>query len=156
MENNFSPSDPNESRAAAELLDELQADRERLARRSEAPRWLAPGFGLLAGLYVAGPALPGEPRSGGFVTTAIIVGIVMVFLSSRATGVKFSRFGPRAWVAFAGAVLGGLFFFSVSLGLVSLGLHWWVIVPAAATFALVVWLTRVMSSSMRRNLNRER
>jgi hypothetical protein len=156
VENNFSANDPTAPRVAAELLDELQADRQRLARHAEAPRWLAPGFGLLAGLYVAAPALPGEPRSGGFVTMAIIIGVLLVYLSSRATGVRFSRFGLAGWAAFSGAVVGGLIFFSVSLGLVSLGLHWWVIVPAAATFALVLWLTRAMLASMRRNLNRDR
>jgi hypothetical protein len=156
MENNISAGDLNEPRAAADLLDELQADRQRLARRAEAPRWLAPAFGLLAGLYVAAPALPGDPRSGVFVTMGIILGIVLVFLSSRATGVKFSNLGLQGWAAFTGAVAGGLLFFSVSLGLVSLGLHWWVIVPAAATFALVLWLTRVMSSSMRKNLSSDR
>jgi hypothetical protein len=154
MENNFASGEPNPRRAAAELLDDLQADQERLAERAEAPRWLAPGFGLIAALYVAAPALPGEPRSNGIVTTCIIIGVVLVYLSSRATGIKFSRFGLRAWLAFAGALVGTLVLFSFSLGLVSLDSHWWVAATAAAAFALVFWLTRLIFSSMREALNR--
>jgi hypothetical protein len=152
MENDIASGDPHESRAAAEILDELQADQKRLADRTQAPRWLAPGFGVLAALYVLMPALPGEPRSGGFVTTALIVGIVMVYLSYRTTGIKFSRFGTSAWLALAGAVIGTLVFFSVALGLAALNLHWWIILPAAATFGLVLWLTRVIFASMRKTL----
>jgi hypothetical protein len=156
MENDIAPGDPNESRTAAEILDELDADRQRLAERTQAPSWLAPGFGLLAALYVLMPALPGEPRSSGFVTTALIVGIAMVYLSHRTTGLKFSRFGAQAWLALSGAVLGTLILFSVALGLAALDLHWWIIVPAAATFGLVLWLSRVVFSSMRKSLSHGR
>jgi hypothetical protein len=156
MENDIASGDPNESRAAADILGELQADRARLAQRTQAPRWLAPGFGVIAGLYVLIPALPGDRPGTGFVTTALVVGIVMVYASRRITGIKFARFGAQAWFALAGAVIGTLALFSVALGLVSLDLHWWVVAPAAAAFGLVMWLTGVIFSSMRKNLDRDR
>jgi hypothetical protein len=156
MENDIAAGDPNESRAAAEILKELQADQERLAERTQAPRWLAPGFGVLAALYVLMPALPGDPRSSGFVTTALVVGIAMVYLSYRTTGVKFARLGVQARLALAGAVIGTLIFFSVALGLAALNLHWWIIAPATATFCLVLWLTRVSFSSIRKTLTHAR
>jgi len=156
MENDIASGDPNESRAAAEILGKLQSDREQLAQRTQAPRWLAPGFGVLAGLYVLIPALPGNRPETGFVTTALVVGIVMVYASRRITGIKFARFGVQAWFALAGAVIGTLIFYSVALGLVASGLNWWVVAPAAATFGLVLWLTRVIFSSMRKTLDRDR
>lgn len=156
MENDIASSDPNESRTAAEILGELQADRARLAQRTRAPRWLAPGFGVIAGLYVLIPGLPGSRPETGFVTTALVVGIVMVYLTRQATGIKFARFGARAWFALAGAVIGTLILYSVALGLVASELQWWVAAPAVAAFGLVFVLIRVIFSSMRKNLDHGR
>ena len=156
MENNMVPSGPDDARIVAGLLEELQADRARLVEKVRAPKWLAPGFGLIAASYVMTPTFPGEGAGGFVLITALVAGILMVGLSYRLTGIKVTRFGVQAWVAFASAVLGSLALFSVSLGLAVTGLFWWIAVPAAVAFVWVFWLASLIFSTMRERLHHVR
>ena len=98
------------------------------------------------------PVFPGE-RAGGFVlNTALVAGILLVVLSYRVTGIKFTLFGVQAWAGFAVAVVGGLALFSVSLGLAAIGLIWWIAVPAVVAFVLVFGLASLIFSTMRERL----
>ena len=156
MENNLTPSWPDDARVVSGLLEELQADRARLVEKVRAPKWLAPGFGFIAASYVMTPAFPGEGAGDFVMVTAPVAGILLVALSYRATGIKFTRFGVQAWLAFAAAVVGSLALFSVSLGLAASGLFWWIAVPAVVAFVLVFWLASLIFSTMRERLHHVR
>jgi hypothetical protein len=152
MENNFGTDDTDTTRNAADALHALQADRAQLANRMHTPSWFAPSFGFIAGAYVAAPALPGERVSDVVLVVAILAAVVLSSAFYRVTGIRISRYGAREWVLFAAALVGTLMLFSVALGLVAGGLHWWVALPALAAFALVTWLVRVIASSMRERI----
>ena len=156
MENNVAPSGPDDARVVSGLLEELQADRARLVRKVRAPKWLAPGFGLIAASFVMTPAFPGGGAGGFVLSTALVAGILLVGLSCRVTGIKFTRFGVQAWAAFAAAVVGTLALFSVSLGLAATGLILWIAVPAVVAFVLVFWLASLIFSTMRERLRHVR
>lgn len=156
MENNLAPSGPDDARIVTGLLEELQADRARLVEKVRAPKWLAPGFGLIAASYVMTPAFPGEGARDFVMITAPVAGILLVALSFRVTGIKFTRFGVQAWAAFAAAVAGSLALFSVSLGLVASGLLWWIAIPTVVAFVWVFWLASLIFSSMRERLRHVR
>jgi len=156
MENNIIPSESSNSRFVPDIFDDLEADRARLVEHFRAPKWLAPGYGLIAAAYVSIPAFPDEPTGDFVLIAAVIVGFLLVGNAYRATGIKISRFGAREWAAFAAAVLGSLVLHSVSLGLASLGLRWWIAASASAAFVLVLWLTRLIFSSLRERLRNDR
>lgn len=154
MENKMPPGEPGELQNVSGILDELQADRDRLVQRFRAPKWLAPGFGLIAAAYVSTPALPGERTNNFVLIAALVIGILLIGNTYRATGIKISRFGVLEWVALAASVLGSLVLFSLSLGLAASGLYWWIAAPAGAAFVMVLLLASVIFSSMRERLRR--
>ena len=96
---------------------------------------------------------PGEdyepPAVGG---PALAVVLVIVYLIQRETGVRFRNLGGRAGMALAGIMVGCLVLFSMSLGLVSLGLPWAVALTATAAFALTTWLAGVAYRAAVQNL----
>jgi len=145
----------NRPDATNSLLAELAADRATLADRAKPPRWLAPGFGLIAAAYVIGPAL-GEGYRTSIPVLAFIAAVVLVALYYRATGIRISRVGAAGWGILAGALIGSLVLLSVSFGLVSFGLHWWVIVTAVVAFALVTWLATRFTASAVDRVRRDR
>ena len=151
MENN-KVSDESGNPRVLQVLDELRSDRERLAEHLRAPKWLAPGFGLIAAAYVSTPAFPGEQIGDVVLVVALGASILLISNYRRATGIKISRFGAREWVMFAASVLSSWVLLSVSLGLAATGLHGWVAAPAFAAFALMTWLASVIFSSMRERL----
>lgn len=150
------PGESRGSRFVPDILDELEADRARLVKHFRAPRWLAPGYGLIAAAYVSIPAFPDEPTRNFVLIAAAVVGFLLVGNTYRATGIKISRFGAREWAAFTAAALGSLALHSVSLGLDSLGLRWWIAASASAAFVLTLWLTHVIFSSLRERLRHDR
>lgn len=159
MESDQHPTAPGRGdtpRAAAQLLDALAADRSQLAARLAAPAWLYPLFGVLTALYVAAPALaPGTARS--LVTSsAIAATLALVWGYPRLSGVRVARAGASALLTL-GLLLGAtLLLLSVSLGLASLGLRWWALLPAAASFALTVLLGRLFDRRYRERVRRGR
>jgi type IV secretory pathway TrbD component len=63
-------------------------------------------------------------------------------------GIKVSRFNARERIAVS--VLPSLVvLLSVSFGLAAAALHWWIIAPVAAGFALVTWFVGMHNSSAR-------
>lgn len=152
-ENDLRPSDGAPRRAAA-LLDELAADRTRLAQRLAAPAWLYPAFGALTALYVAAPALEPGAASDLVTTLAVAATLLLVWAYPRLSGVRVSRTGASARLTL-GLLLGAtLLLLSTSLGLVALGLRWWTPLPAVASFALTVQLGRAFDRRYREHVRR--
>ena len=142
---------------ALDALAGLSADRARLAEGIRVPWSLLAGFGAVAAWWVGAAAgtAPGEdydrPAVGGL---ALAVVLVIIHLIQRETGVRFASMGRQAGMAVTGIVVGCLVLFSVSLGLVSFGLHWAVIAPSVVAFGLTTWLAGVAYRSAARNLRR--
>jgi predicted branched-subunit amino acid permease len=140
---------------AAQALKELSADRDRLAAGIRAPWLLLAGFGAVAAWWVSAAAAtsPGEdydsPAISGLVLAIVLV---IIHLIRRETGVRFKSMGLQAGLALAGIVAGCLALFSISLGLVSFGLHWAVALTSITAFALTTWLASVAYRSAAQNL----
>jgi hypothetical protein len=131
-----------------DLLAELETDRARLGERMRSQRWLAPAFGVLAALEVATAAFNDAEWVSLWRPTTIVVGVLLVVLYHRSTGVKISKWTPLAWFLMAGALVATLAFFSVALGLESFGLLWWIAAPAFAAFGVVTWLVVLLMRSV--------
>ncbi len=118
---------------------------------------LLAGFGAVAAWWVSATATttPGEdyepPAVGGLVLAIVFV---IIYLIRRETGVRFKSMGLQAGLALAGIVVGCLALFSISLGLVSFGLHWAVSVTSIMAFALTTWLAFVAYRSAAQKLRR--
>jgi hypothetical protein len=154
MESNFRPPSRNEARNA---LNELSTDRDRLAGSIRVPRALLAGFGGVAAWWVGAAAVtsPGEkyePPTMGWLALALV--LVVVYLIQRDTGIRFRNMGSRAGLAVTGIVVTCLALYSVSLGLVSFGLHWAVALTSVAAFALTTWLAGVAYRSAADKLRR--
>lgn len=128
-------------------LNELHADRAALAERVTTPWWLAVGFGLIAATYIVTPAF--EADAAGVVIVAIVISIALIVAYQRTIGMKLGRIGARAWLALAGGMIVLLGLYSVSLGLASLQLHWWVAVPTVVGFAVGASLTMLFTTIAR-------
>lgn len=152
MENNMASDESGNPRLVSQVFEELLSDRERLAEHFRAPKWLAPGFGLIAAAYVSAPAFPGRQADDFVLIVALVACILLVSNYRRATGIKISRFGAREWAVFAASVLGSWGLLSVSLGLAASDLQGWIAAPAFAAFALMTWLASLIYSSMRERL----
>ncbi|MFC4223426.1 hypothetical protein [Lysinibacter cavernae] len=155
METNPSPQS-NQPIDSQELLQELAADRGRLASHAMAPRWLAPAFGFIAAAYAAGPALPGEYTSNSILILGLLGVIALLTTAQRSTGVKLSEFSMTEWLLFTTAFLGTLGLFSVSLALVSLNLNWWVMASTLCAFALVTAICTSISTSQAKRIANDR
>lgn len=80
--------------------------------------------------------------------------LVVIHLIQRETGVRFRNMGWQAGLALAGIVISCLVLFSVSLGLVSIGLHWATAITSIMAFALTTGLTGWAYRSAAQNLRR--
>ena len=142
---------------AIHALEGLAVDRDRLAAGIQVPWLLLAGLGAVAAWWVSAAAatIPGEnyepPAVGGLVLAIVFV---IIYLIQRGTGVRFGSMGLRAGLAVVGIVVGCLALFSVSLGLVSFGLHWTVTFTSIMAFALTTWLASVAYRSAAQNLRR--
>jgi hypothetical protein len=144
MENDFQGR-PSADEAAARL-NELSGDRRALAGSTRLPRVLLAGYGGVAAWWVAGAATasPGEnyqPPTSGWL--ALVAVLVIAHLLNRETGIRFKSMGPGAAMAMGGILLVCLALFSVSLGLVALGVGWAVAFTSLAAFGAVSWLASV-------------
>jgi hypothetical protein len=154
MENDYKhPS----SQEAVTALNELAEDRGRLAARVQAPWVLLAAFGGVAAWWVstAAASSPGhnyEPPASGWL--AIVGALIVVHLIRRETGVRFRKMGVRAGWALTGILAVCLVLFSVSLGLVSFGLHWAVALTSMLAFAATTWLAGVAFRSAVKQLRR--
>ena len=143
MENQFQIPSPDEASAS---LNMLSTDRERLAASVHVPWYLLAAFGGVGAWWVSAAAAtnPGEnyePPSSGWL--ALVGTLVVAYLIRRETGVGFRKMGPRAGWALVGILAVCLVLFSVSLGLVSFGIHWAVTITSLIAFAVTTWLAGV-------------
>lgn len=142
---------------AIHALEGLSADRDRLAAGIRVPWLLLAGFGAVAAWWVGAAAAtsPGEnydsPATGGLVLAIVVV---IIYLIQRETGVRFRSMGLLAGLALIGIVVSCLALFSISLGLVSFGLHWAVTLTSIMAFALTTWLASVAYRSAAQRLRR--
>jgi hypothetical protein len=148
MENNFEG--PPSAKDAAAQLRNLASDRHALADNVHVPRALLAAIGGVAAWWVAlaATASPGEnyepPVSGWLALVAVLV---IMHLIRRETGIRFRKMGARAAVATIAILAVCLVLLSVSLGLVSLGARWAVVLTSLSAFGLVYWLAGVVYRS---------
>jgi len=138
-------------------LNSLSTDRDRLAAGIQMPWPLLAAFGGLGAWWVSAAAVttPGEnyePPTSGWL--ALVGALVVAYLIRRETGVHFRKMGARAGWAFVGILAVCLVLFSVSLGLVSFGLQWAVVVTSLVAFAATTWLAGVAFRSAVEQLRR--
>lgn len=124
------------SAEALRTLDGLQQDRAALTRRIRPPRWYYGALALVAGAWVATPALPEQIRS---VATPLLIVLYVVLVASypRLTGVRGAKVGWRTALLLVAALVIVLAMYSVALGLASALGAWWVVLPAVVTVAAV-------------------
>lgn len=120
---------------ASKILDDIAADRTDLASRARAPWWFAPGFGLIAAALVGGPAIP-DGWGTSMSVFSILAVVVLFYAYRRVTGVTLASFGAASWVLFLAALVISLILLSVSFGLASFDLHWWILATALAAFGV--------------------
>lgn len=141
---------PDENRSvASSLLGDLTSDRRSLAARLVAPAWLYPAFGLITALYVAAPLIEPAPTRRAPAGLTLAATLILVWGYQRLTGVRVSRASAPARATLVGLVCATLLLLSASFGLKSFGLDWWIILPAAASFALTVALGRLFHQQYR-------
>jgi hypothetical protein len=143
---------------AADALDSLAVDRDRLVGRMRVPWALMAAFGALGAWWVGAAAMtePGgdyEPPMSAWM--ALLGALVVGHLVQRESGVRFRRMGARATWATLGILATCLVLFSVSLGLVSLDLRWAVVTTSLVAFTLTTLLAGVAYRSAVENLRRE-
>lgn len=152
-------SNPKEvsSGVAADALNALSADRDRLAASVRVPWVLLAAFGGVGAWWVSTAAAtnPGEsyePPASSWL--GLVSALVIAYLVRRETGIHFRTMGARAGWAVAGIVTICLALFSVSLGLVSFDLHWAVALTSLVAFAATTWLAGVAYRSAVQELRR--
>lgn len=138
------------------LLRDFDADRVALARRMAAPWWLYPAFGVITALYVASPAIESDANRRVVVQLAMVSTIFLLFGYQRLSGVRVSRVGLRGAVILGVLVCATLALLSISFGLASFDMQWWIAIPAAVSFGLVVILGRRFDFLYRDELRRGR
>lgn len=158
MENDFSPHgrDMPESppQNASELLNHLAADRTALADRLGAPGWLYPAISILTTLYVASPIIESELIRRPIVGLAIGSTIALVMGYQRISGVRVTSAGTSARITLGLLLFATLVLLSTSFGLASFGLHWWIAIPAAISFALTLKLGQLFDHQYREKIRR--
>jgi hypothetical protein len=131
---------------AIDALSALSDDRDRLAASIRVPRPLLASCGAVAAWWVSTAATtsPGEtyepPAIGGL---ALAIVLVAIHLTQRETGIRFRSMGGQAGLALTGILISCMVLFSLSLGLVSFGLHWATAITTIMAFALTTWLAGV-------------
>lgn len=138
-------------------FQELDADRNQLASLVRIPWSLMAAFGALAAWWVGSAATVEtggnyEPPLSGWM--ALLGVFIVTHLVRRETGIRFRSIGPRAtWLA-AAAVVICLALFSVSLGLVSMGMRWPVMATSVIAFGSTTWLAKNAYRAAVANLRR--
>lgn len=142
-------------RDAAKLLDDLASDRASLVAHLAAPGWLYPLLGLTTAIYVATPFLEANIVRRTVAGLAMAAAFLLVWTYQRRTGIRVSRTGSSARLTLAVLLFATLLLLSVSFGLASFGLDWWIILPALASFVLTVFLGRQFDRQYREHMRRE-
>ncbi len=142
--------------SALRALDDLRADRARLAGRLRPPRWLAAGFGLVAAAFIATPAVPEGAWRNTALFTVLVAWVALSFAAHHTTGIKLSRVGPRASLVTAAGLVATLLLLSVSYGLAAGALHGWIAGCALVGFLLVTYLVGRFLAAVRGHLSHGR
>ena len=149
--------DYSNSQEAQDRLALLEADRERLANNLATPWTLMTAAGAALAWFVADgvTANPGEGYTAGDGSLlAIAVLFIIGYFVQQQTGVQFRRLGGRAFAGALGVMVWTLAMFSVVLGLVSLGLRPWAVVPVLLTWMVGTYgcahVFRALVGSVRR------
>ncbi len=155
MESNSSGTSPAE---AADALNSLTVDRDRLAQRLNVPWALMAAFGAMGawGVGAAATTHPGahyEPPVSGWL--ALLGVLIVAHLVQRESGIQFRAMGGRATWLIAAAFALCLVLFSVSLGLVSLNLTWAVAFPSIVAFGSTTWLSGLAYKAAVEQLRRD-
>ena len=118
-------------------LNQMSADRSRLNALTSTPWWAPALLALIAGAWVASPAL-GDRKTG--YAVALVSATLGVYLARQHMGIRVKASGPRHWALVMLWLLFTLVMYSVALGLVSFDKAVWVVAPslAAAGFTYVV------------------
>lgn len=141
---------------ASELLGQLETDRETLAAQATTPWWIPVGFGLVGAAYVSIPSFPENGTRSFVLIAAVVASVALIGAYRRATGIRASAVGPKTWFVAALTVVTLLALISISYGLASLDLHWWMIAPAAVAAAAVGALSLLFTTSARERMARVR
>lgn len=142
--------------SASELLGQLEADRETLAARATTPWWVPVGFGLVGAAYVAIPSFPENGTRNFVLIAAVVASVAMIVAYRRATGIRASGVGARTWFLAVLTVVSLFVLISVSYGLASLDLNWWIAVPAAIAAFTVGAMSVLFTTSARERMSRAR
>lgn len=132
-------SSPSPDRAH-DLLEQLGEDRTRLAALTATPWWAPVLLGLVAGLWVASPAV--GDRTAGYLL-ALLGAVLVVSLVRTRTGIRVRAAGPRSAGLAVLWLLVTLVLYSVALGLVSLDRAAWVAAPAVVAGVVTCAVVRV-------------
>lgn len=133
MESNQSPDD------ARDLLGALHADRVSLADRLAAPSWFYPVFAAVTALHVGTPALPDGNVSAAFAALPVAAAATLALLYPRISGVRPAAVGMTGWGVLVGLLVSVLGLLSVSYGVVASLSAWWVLLPQASCFVIVLF-----------------
>jgi len=138
---------------ARDLLGALHADRVSLADRLAAPFWFYPAFAALTALYVGTPALPDGNVSAAFAAVPVAAAATLALLYPRISGVRPAAVGLMGWSVLVGLLVGVLGLLSMSYGMVASLSAWWVLLPQAVCFAIVLFGGRLFDSVYRTHLH---
>ena len=155
MENDYERR-PSSEEAAASLRD-VTADRQALADGVHVPKMLLAALGGVAAWWVAGAAgaNPGEnyePPTSGWL--GLVAALVTAHLIRRETGIRFRQMGLQAGLVTVAILVLCLILFSISLGLVSFGARWAVLLTSLTAFGMVTWLAGIAFRSALDQLRR--
>lgn len=142
-----------ESRDHDQMLEELRSDRKAMATRLSGPRWLAPGFGVVAALYVATAVMPTESWRDAVFIAAVAGSIAMLSAYRMKTGIKLSRLGGRAILTLFCAAVVTFFMLSVTYGLAASPFIWWTPASILFTFIAVTWLVKMFIRAVSERVN---
>ncbi|KAA0926370.1 MULTISPECIES: hypothetical protein [unclassified Rhodococcus (in: high G+C Gram-positive bacteria)] len=147
MESNQSPDD------VRDLLDALHADRVSLADRLAAPSWFYPVFAAVTALHVGTPVLPDSNVGAAFAALPVAAAATLALLYPRISGVRPAAVGMVGWGVLIGLLVSVLGLLSVSYGVVASLSAWWVLVPQAVCFVVVLFGGRLFDGVYRTHLH---
>lgn len=142
-------------KSSDQILDVLEDDGNRLRDRIAMPAWLAPTVGLLVAAWTASPAVGPRNTDAAYLFSAGGV-LLALYLAARAAGVRYGRPTARAYVILATASVTVLALYSSSLGLVSLDLHRWVLLPVSISAVTGHLVTRLVEREISARVLRAR
>ncbi|OZF43170.1 hypothetical protein [Rhodococcus sp. 14-1411-2a] len=147
MESNQSPDD------VRDLLGALHADRVCLADRLAAPSWFYPVFAAVTALHIGTPVLPDSKVGAAFAALPVAAAATLALLYPRISGVRPAAVGMVGWGVLIGLLVSVLGLLSVSYGVVASRSAWWVLLPQAVCFVVVLFGGRLFDGVYRTHLH---